>query len=227
MGVATGSRSNCKGTPVNMFQRTSRLLPLCAFACTLLASTLWGCTPAKAVHPFHMSTAYIEVSKETGKLEIALKIHGDDLQVALAAIAGKKVSIDDSGAANPLIQQYMNQHFVIAESEKAVRQVDAKVPSKAKDKEKDTKPIQVIGTEFTKSWLWVFCEMEMPKDLGETAFVRNTILIDRVDSQINTMQFRNTKGRYAVRTSTAKPIVEIKPDWISKELAIPAGDKAQ
>lgn len=178
------------------------------------------------MHPFHMSTAELELNPKSGKLEVALKIHGDDLQRALTPLAGgKRVSISDDSKTNALIRSYLNSHFVVVAQEadlKAIESVEA-AGSAGKLDPAERSPLlsscKVLGNEFRDNWLWVYFEIELP-ELNEEPVLLNSLLLDVTEGQINVVQLRNRNGRTALRTTASKRTVTFPPKWLSKELAI-------
>ncbi|GAB5404256.1 MAG: hypothetical protein Aurels2KO_24870 [Aureliella sp.] len=207
---------------------------------TLMALSLVNAANA-GVHPFHLSTAEMEMNAKSGRVEVALKIHGSDLERALTAINnGKRVSIGDDGKAHSLIESYLNQHFVLAAEVKMLRDHKHASSNDKPDESSRKTPdrvstAEVVGSEFRNNWLWVYFELELPSSLAKQEpagqqqsaspwKLRNTLLLDIVDSQINTISVRNKNGRSALRSSSRKPIVELPADWLDPANSIPRED---
>ncbi len=202
----------------------------------LMASLLCMPTSCMAgVHPFHLSTAELEMNAKSGRVEVALKIHGSDLERALTASNNAvRVSIGDDGKAFPHIERYLNQHFVLAadakllggdEESNATGTASTERESEKKSADKFSRA-KVIGSEFRNNWLWIYFEIKLPERLASQSSespwqLRNTLLLDIVDSQINTIAIRNKKGRLALRTSARKPVVELPASWLDPDNSIP------
>lgn len=192
----------------------------------------WLCLGPHAIganfHPFHLSTSEIERNAKTGKLEVSLKIHGSDLQRALGKLAGKRVSIGDDGAANALIEKYLDSHFFFEtdvrvrqrkEQSEASQSVQADSEKKAEASKKSQ--TKVLGTEFRNNWLWVYFEVTLPQDQPEQTWqLTNALLVDLVDNQINTTQIRNKDSRKAMRTTARTPVVSVPKELLSLKNAI-------
>lgn len=185
------------------------------------------------VHPFHLSSAELELNAKTQRVEVALKIHGSDLERALTQRNdGKRVSIDGDEKVHPLIAAYLDEHFVLSAKAEGLLEINAQ-PSAEVAAAKKEKPhrakglsnVKVIGTEFRSNWLWVYFELELPSGLADSKsagpwHLRNTLLLDVVDGQINTVSVRNMHGRYALRSSKRKPVLELPGEWLSPENAV-------
>lgn len=205
----------------------------------ILLGVMWLVPLAQAgMHPFHLSSAELELNAKTQRVEVALKIHGSDLERALTERnEGKRVSIDGDEKVHPLIAAYLNEHFVF--SAKADRLLKIKPQSAADavetskdepERPKELSTAKVIGTEFRSNWLWVYFELELPSSLiefkpadGKPAdawHLRNTLLLDVVDGQINTVSIRNVDGRYALRSSKRRPVLELPAEWLSAKKAV-------
>lgn len=190
-------------------------------------STLGECVAG--VHPFHLSTAEIEMNAKTGRVEIALKIHGSDLERALTAgNDGKRVSIGEDTKAHAKIQTYLDKHFVLAADVELLRDSERTAKSaESSDKTRAEKVShsKVVGTEFRDNWLWIYFELELPSSLSKSTNnipwqLRNTLLLDIVDAQINTISVRNKNGRFALRSSARTPVLSLPSDWLDPSNAV-------
>jgi len=205
-------------------------------SCLFVGSHAFGAS----FHPFHLSTSEIERNAKTGKLEVSLKIHGSDLERALGEPAGKRVSIGEDGAANALIEKYLDSHFYFetdvrarkrkgSENSSSPEQPNsepaqdelAATKSTKNDKAPKKSTAKVLGTEFRNNWLWVYFEVTLPKDKPEKSWqLTNALLVDLVDNQINTTQIRSKNSRKAMRTTARTPAVSIPKELLSLKNAI-------
>lgn len=180
-------------------------------------------------HPFHISTAELEVNAKTGRLEVGLKIQAPDLELAVTKFAGKRIRLDDSSESNAWLEKYLNKHFYFT----SVNPNEAKQDSPPKellanagaDKSSDQpsaeerSKLKLAGSESEKSWMWIYFELELPENLlgvDKTCTLVNTLLIDETDGQINTIQLRSKLGRQALRTSARHRSVAVQSKWLSK-----------
>jgi hypothetical protein len=154
--------------------------------------SLGALAPRCDAHPFHASIAEAEFNVKTGKLEVALRLHPVDLEAALRDIHGKAVDLDNTKNIDDLILNYLNTHFRIAETRTKLQK------SLARKNQTPRKSLQLnwIGKEITTKWTWAYFEFDTPANLADYSIV-NTIFFDRLDDQVNTINFRNGTRRWS------------------------------
>jgi len=159
----------------------------------ILGCVLATTTQAETIHPFHISLAEVEYNAKTKKLEIALRIHPDDLEQALRDLTGKKVVLDKTKNVDKLILKYLAKTFSVkpkSTGEKKVKQKPAK--------------IVWVGKEIKIKWSWLYFEIPL-KNGWDGIEITNRILFDQVKKQTNTMLFKQGKKRAAINFTSKKP----------------------
>lgn len=236
----------------------SRLI--CSAVAALMLNTLVA-LPCSA-HPFHISTAEMEFNSKTGKFEVALKLHANDLERALSLQAGRRINLDlwtedsssedrgsegkdseDKDARELRLKQlttateaYLTKHFFLTKPGSA--QSDSDQQSEKKSSEPDAKtnasqPLtraKLVGHEFESSWLWLYFELEAASVEGEAVksleklaespsllLLQNSIFLDMIDKQINTVSIRFAPKRATLKMTVKEPRHPFEAAWFQSQ----------
>jgi Domain of unknown function (DUF6702) len=151
----------------------------------LLLSAL--AVPVRA-HPFHGSIAEAEYRRDKQLLEVAMRVHPDDLEAVLSRRAGRRIDLEKAAEADDLARRYLMERF----------QVRSPAGHGAE--------LNWVGKEVTAKWAWLYFEVPLPDGLSGCR-VRNEILMDVVADQVNTMNFQVGERRETLRfTRTASEL---------------------
>ena len=148
-----------------------------------LATAVPAAAAAALVHPFHISVAEAEWKPKTKTLEVSLRLHGVDLETALGKIAAKKVVLEKTPKVDELIAKYLRSRFRVT-------------PAGAEQSGKLT----FVGKEVGAKATWLYFEIALPADPAG-AMVENTVLLEVLDDQLNTVNFRSGKKRASLTFS--------------------------
>ncbi len=127
-------------------------------------------TQKGSLHDFHTSLTEIQYNAKEKSLEVSIRIFTDDFESALTKLnSGQKVVINGAtDKANPLIEKYIQQHFVILNAQK------------------QKKGFNFIGKELEGEATWVYIEFANCENiLSQPHILQNTILLDMFDDQSN------------------------------------------
>lgn len=189
----------------SIYRRNICLSILCAISCvyTLVPSVV-------ANHPFHVATAETRWNMETKKLEVSIRCHPIDLETALRRRTGKKIDLDSTENVDQLLTEYLRETFqlhqgplpapapaptpeaALATPKVSTESSTAPTPindSAAKATESNLAKIRWVGKEIDMKWAWLYIEIE-PTDLNQEMHMTNTILMDVLDDQSNTVIIR-------------------------------------
>lgn len=126
-------------------------------------------------HPFHVSVCDIEVNQKNSSLEISQRIFLDDLEMALRKKPGwEKLDVmdpSDPKGFDALMKDYIRGNVEVSVNGKS-------------------RAYAYLGHEREGDALW--CYMEV-KDVGQIELieVKNTILLETYDDQINLVHIKN------------------------------------
>ena len=136
---------------------------------------------AGAAHPFHITIAEADYNKESGTLEVALRIYNPgDLEEALGLRAGERVNLETTEGVDDLIAEYLDETLIVedASGEKAA--------------------IEWVGKEVTVKTAWLYFEVPLPEGPEGSTFT-NTLLFEVEPDQSNTMVFGRGDDRASLR----------------------------
>lgn len=129
---------------------------------------LWsGC-----LHPFHLSICEIEHDTQSESLQITIRLFQDDFELALDKIGGPVgfFSETEEAEAKKILQQFFDSHLKITVDKKDMTH-------------------QLLGFELEDNVVWCYLEIVKVPLLQEVT-VRNTVLLDTFDDQINLAHIR-------------------------------------
>jgi hypothetical protein len=122
-------------------------------------------------HDFYVSLAEIRYNRDSHRLEISMRIFPDDMDRALEGVAGIKshlVTELEIPGADSLLQDYLLENFHLEVNGKEIR-------------------LAYLGKEPEDDAMWCYLESEMV-DTPEEITVRNTILTELFEEQVNIIQ---------------------------------------
>lgn len=188
---------------------------LWAFTCVLLLAT-----SSSAHHPFHVATAETRWNLETKKLEVSIRCHPIDLETALRRRTGKKIDLDTTENVDQLLTEYLRETFQLHQGplpapapgptpEAALSTPNVSTDASAKETQTDAPSaaatatsnaaakttdaklakLHWVGKEIDMKWAWLYLELE-PADMQQELHMTNTILMDVLDDQSNTVIIR-------------------------------------
>ena len=148
-------------------------------------------------HPNHVSLADTEWNAKTGRLEVALKVHPNDLERALRRRFRRRVVLDKTPDIDQLIQKYLVQVFV-------VKGTDGKQAR-----------LHWVGKEVSVKAAWLYFELPLAHGPNGATF-SNRILFELLPDQVNTINVRSGQRRASLtltrdRTSQKLRLPDPKP----------------
>jgi hypothetical protein len=124
---------------------------------------------SRPVHEFHASIGDIKYNAESKAFEVALRMFTDDLSAALSKQLGTKLKVDPNGKTNEQIADYTMRRFGM---------IGVK-----------NQPMQLnfVGVEVEDDVVWVYLEVPIGNFPLQSLKVRNTVLMDQYEDQVNTV----------------------------------------
>ena len=130
-----------------------------------------GCTGGVMAHPNHVSLAEANWNAKTGQLEVALKLHPNDLERALRARFRRRVVLEKAADIDRLIQKYLAEVFVVTEK-------DGKLAT-----------IKWVGKEISVKAAWLYFELPLATGPDGATF-SNRMFFELLTDQVNTINVR-------------------------------------
>lgn len=158
-------------------------------SCLLLAAWLWSLSAS--AHPVYASLGEAELNRESGHLEIALRVSTHDLEQALAARAGKVIALEAPGA-EAQIAAYVGEVFQIRDAAGARR------------------PIEWVGLEAEITHGWLYFQVSLPAGKLGGVTVSHRAFFEQSPQQINTL---NVTVDGALRTLVFTPSTPTASLW--------------
>jgi hypothetical protein len=153
------------------FRFSRRFASFAGHLCVLLL--LLTLAPLASAHPIHTSYAEADFRPETKKLEVALRVYPDDLETALTARAGKKITLEHTPppSFDILLLDYLRATFLI-------HAADGTTPT-----------IHLVGRELKDrdQHLWIYFECSLPSGLAGTR-LSHRFLRDAFPEQLNALR---------------------------------------
>lgn len=122
---------------------------------------------ACADHPLHSSRATVEFNSDTSSWEVSLCVFPDDLANALKERSGQPVRLDRDSNLDLLIRDYVAEHFQL--------RLDSGRPI----------PMHWLGHELETQQAWLYFEFPIEERSPSDTQIKNSILMERFDDQIN------------------------------------------
>ncbi|MFO0922017.1 MAG: DUF6702 family protein [Pirellulales bacterium] len=165
-------------------------------------------------HPFHLCVGEMEWNEVDKKWEIALRLHGSDLQTAVSRLAKKRVEVDADKKEIPEVTQYLKSHFLLVNRELKSEELErewelGKGPKELSEAQQSQ--LEWVGMENDRGWLWVYLELKPPTD-GKNFFLVHRLLMNDVEDQTNTLLIRRGEQRQSLKFVRNK-LCQAMPDW--------------
>ena len=197
-------------------KRTDQFLATAA----ALGLLVLACPSVCLGHPFHISLAEVEYNAASQRLEVSLKLHASDLERALQRARGRKVDIEAEDIGKE-VEAYLDGHFYLVTSDALARREEDSSLEAGEDPIARSKS-RWVGKELQATWIWLYFELELPagadsqEAFGDYALV-NTVLLDLIEDQINTVTVRSGVRRHALKMTRKSPWQRFPASWIEKE----------
>lgn len=133
--------------------------------------------PTAAAHTFHTSLMQMEYDEEEQLVEISIQVFTNDLENILSRRSGKNVRLDRSREAAQLTLAYLNETVNV------------------KNRGGQLKTLSWVGMEPVADAVWLYVETKMPEGFEGVA-VRNRILFDLFDDQVNLVHIKHGEKKY-------------------------------
>ena len=142
----------------------------------LILLGLLGAGSALSAHSVHASLAQIEHNRATGKAEISIRLFVDDFEQALAKQKGAPVRLDKVSEPDRIVLAYLADALVLT----------------GRDGRKAS--LVWVGMDVQALTVWIYLEAKLENGLAGGR-LRNTVLFDLFDDQVNTVNLRQGKAR--------------------------------
>ncbi len=151
-----------------------------------------GLTAALHAHALKLSVTEATYNRDTGRLELAVRLFADDLEEALTKDTGRRVPVDKPELLTPAADAYLRKHFIV--------------------KSADGAPQQLVwsGVEVTATHVWLYADVPLPGGLiGATFSV--TFMHELFPDQLNSLQLRDGESKQALIFVSGTGTVTVKP----------------
>ena len=141
---------------------------------------------AEAAHPFHVSIAQVKHNAESRSLEVALRVHPNDLETTLRRRTGKPIDLDKTENVDKLIVEYLAEVFVIKPAE-------GKIPK-----------LKWVGKQVDVKHAWLFFESPAPDGVVGVKF-SNRIFFETLSDQVNTITLTDGDFKKSINCTKNRP----------------------
>ncbi|MBO9633865.1 MAG: hypothetical protein J7578_12175 [Chitinophagaceae bacterium] len=138
---------------------------------TVLGTPSVTAEPAVAAHPLYVSVTEINHNVTDKTLEISCKIFTDDFEKGIAEVLKKKVDLinpSNKEEANKLVSEYISKHLNITADGKPLK-------------------LEFVGFEKEREVIWSYLQVSGVPNPPKKISVKNNILYETYESQINMM----------------------------------------
>lgn len=112
-------------------------------------------------------------NKRTGNLEIAHRFSLHDAEHVLHKVTESKADLATSSEAQAAFAKYVAKRFELS------------------FKDNTALKLSLVGQEVERGYLWVYQETKIPEPVATSFYIENTILMDVVNRQVNTVNVRS------------------------------------
>lgn len=161
---------------------------LWAASCIFFAPSGEAAAPA-AMHPLYISVTEINHNNTDKTIEISCKIFTDDFEKGISEVLKKHVDLSkpaNQEEANKLVAEYITRHLQL------------------KADNRDLK-FEFVGFERERDVIWSYFQVSGVPNPPKTIAVKNSILYETYDSQINMMHVTVSGKRKSYKVSNPKP----------------------
>jgi hypothetical protein len=188
----------------------------------LIFLQLWGLPLLVGwAHPFHTSVAEMDWNPQSRCWEVSLRMDANDLETALQNRGKLGISLE-SQAAIAEIQAYLAENFGLqtpaSRSDQASSSIGSAEPlgdetstngQEAVQEAVQEATIQWVGHETQGGWVWLYFELAGAAP-DQPLAIRNSLLVELNEQQLNLCSIRIGKMRLSVQTSAKQWIAELK-----------------
>ncbi len=129
-------------------------------------------TSLSLAHEQKTALTDIFYNERTGNLEIAHRFSLHDAEHTLNKVTDVKADLALSSEGRAAFAKYVAERFGIMLSDK------------------ESLPLALVGQELEGGYLWVYQEAKIPKPIGASFSIKNTILQEVIKGQVNTVNVR-------------------------------------
>ena len=131
-----------------------------------------GLTAVAHAHALKLSVTEATYNRDSGRLELAVRLYADDLEEALTKATGKRVAVDKPESLTPAADAYLRKHLKVKSADGVAQE------------------LTWIGAEVTTTHVWLYCDVALPGGLiGATFSV--TFMHELFSDQLNSLQLRD------------------------------------
>ena len=141
--------------------------------------------PAASAHPLYVSVTEINHNVTDKTIEISCKIFTDDFEKGIAEVLKKKVDLINPAnreEANNLVTAYISKHLNISADGKPLK-------------------LEFVGYEREREVIWSYFQVSGLPDPPKRISVKNNILYETYESQINMMHVTVGSKRKSYKVS--------------------------
>lgn len=146
----------------------------------LISILLMGVTYAAAAHTYFFGVTELNVNKVTQHVEVIHQLTAHDIENAIAEIQQINFSAEHP-KYDELIQKYIEKHFILARDDKVIK-------------------MNWVGFEVKRGHLFAYQE-SASKEFLTNLMVKNTILVDTYEKQVNTVNYQSFRSEKAIQGS--------------------------
>lgn len=165
-------------------------------------------------HAFHITVAEAEVNHKTGQIEIAMRVHPGDLEVALGRMTNRRIRLEKEPKIDALITDYLQRSIQLKAAPSQTKssntkQTKAQTDRKPTSAKKSQSPkIKWVGKDVSVKWAWLYFEIPAVKELNGATFT-NRVFHEILANQENTIILKDGKRKQTIMCRKDKATVTI------------------
>jgi hypothetical protein len=162
------------------------------FRVSCFVALFLGLTAAVHAHALKLSVTEATYNRDTGRLELAVRLFADDFEEALTKDAGRRVPVDKPELLTPAADAYLRKHFKVTAASGEAQQ------------------LVWSGVEVTATHVWLYADVALPGGLiGATFSV--TFMHELFSDQLNSLQLRDGDFKQALIFVGGTGAVTVRP----------------
>lgn len=149
-------------------------------------------SPLSFAHEQKTSLTDLFYNERSGNLEIAHRFRLHDAEHTLHKATDSRGDLTLSEEARKAFARYAAERFTLTlENKKQL-------------------PLTLVGQELEGGYLWVYQETPIPEPVSTSFFIQNTILLDVVKGQVNTVnvRYRSQVSTFVFQVGTGRKLFE-------------------
>lgn len=142
-------------------------------------------------HEYYVSVNQVEYNPDTDRFEIGIKVFTDDFEAAIKKGSGENLLLSDKSARKKIDEfciNYLENNLVFIRKNKMLKQT-------------------FIGYEAGPDETWLYLEIKAAP-VGKYQ-IKNTILFDIYQDQINIMHLKAEEQSHSFYFSISKPLIDL------------------